>query len=106
MSSPCWMTWTALPRTRRRPRLHLQSLAEQRSDRKPPASAATVPSHRKLAHHAPAPATIPAALPLCARPTLSNTDIDRVIDELVAEALPKLEKALRLRLRDALRRKN
>lgn len=36
---------------------------------------------------------------------LSNTDIDRIVDSLVEDALPKLEKALRLRLRDALRRK-
>ena len=39
-----------------------------------------------------------------ARPTLTNRDIDNAIDELVAEALPKLEKALRLKLRAALRR--
>ena len=39
------------------------------------------------------------------RPTLTNSDIDAAVDELVAEALPKLEKALRLKLRAALRRK-
>lgn len=42
------------------------------------------------------------------RPTqkLSDGEIDQIVDSLVAEALPKLERALRLRLRDALRRKN
>ena len=49
----------------------------------------------------PTPAPQTAAL----RPTLTNRDIDAAIDELVAEALPKLEKALRLKLRAALRRK-
>ena len=39
-----------------------------------------------------------------ARPTLTHRDNDNAIDELVAEALPKLEKALRLKLRAALRR--
>ncbi len=48
----------------------------------------------------PAPQQAPAR-----RPTLTNSDIDAAIDELVAEALPKLEKALRLKLRAALRRK-
>jgi len=52
----------------------------------------------------PAPATV-APTPPAARPSLNNADIDAVIDELVAEALPKLEKALRLKLRAALRRK-
>jgi len=52
----------------------------------------------------PAPATV-APTPSAARPSLNNADIDAVIDELVAEALPKLEKALRLKLRTALRRK-
>ncbi len=37
---------------------------------------------------------------------MNNADIDAVIDELVAEALPKLEKALRLKLRAALRKKS
>ena len=53
----------------------------------------------------PAPATV-APTPSAARPSLNNADIDAVIDELVAEALPKLEKALRLKLRAALRRKS
>ena len=48
----------------------------------------------------PAPQQAPAP-----RPTLTNSDIDAAVDELVAEALPKLEKALRLKLRAALRRK-
>ena len=50
----------------------------------------------------------PPAQPAPARPqqTLSNEDIEKIVDSLVDEALPKLEKALRLRLRDALRRKN
>ena len=78
----------------------IRKLASERSN--PFLPTASPPTTR------PAPATAsPAAPTLSApRPTLSNTDIDRVIDELVAEALPKLEKALRLRLRDALRRKN
>ncbi|MEQ3683186.1 hypothetical protein [Alcanivorax sp.] len=59
--------------------------------------------------HAPAPSVSPASTPAqqttaTARPTLTNRDIDNAIDELVAEALPKLEKALRLKLRAALRR--
>ena len=52
----------------------------------------------------PAPDTSQAQ-PAAPRPTLTNSDIDAAIDELVAEALPKLEKALRLKLRAALRRK-
>ncbi|EDX89080.1 hypothetical protein [Alcanivorax sp. DG881] len=54
----------------------------------------------------PAP-SVPTPAPQTAapRPTLTNRDIDAAIDELVAEALPKLEKALRLKLRAALRRK-
>lgn len=48
----------------------------------------------------PAPQTPPAP-----RPALAHRDIDTAIDELVAEALPKLEKALRLKLRAALRKK-
>tara|TARA_B100000676_G_C18025381_1_gene815272 strand:- start:1323 stop:1679 length:357 start_codon:yes stop_codon:yes gene_type:complete len=51
----------------------------------------------------PAPAAPPATAD---RPSLNNADIDAVIDDLVAEALPKLEKALRLKLRAALRRKS
>lgn len=50
----------------------------------------------------PTPAPQQASAP---RATLTNSDIDAAIDELVAEALPKLEKALRLKLRAALRRK-
>ena len=53
----------------------------------------------------PAPA-VTTPTPSTARPSLSNADIDAVIDELVAEALPKLEKSLRLRLRAALRKKS
>ncbi|MEH6783386.1 MAG: hypothetical protein V7688_05855 [Alcanivorax jadensis] len=53
----------------------------------------------------PAPA-VTTPNPSAARPSLSNADIDVVIDELVAEALPKLEKSLRLRLRTALRKKS
>ena len=52
-----------------------------------------------------APAVTPPP-PSSARPTLNSDDIDAVIDELVAEALPKLEKALRLKLRAALRKKS
>lgn len=50
----------------------------------------------------------PPVQPAPSRPPqqLSSTEIDRMVDNLVEEALPKLEKALRLRLRDALRRKN
>ena len=40
------------------------------------------------------------------RPTLTHNDIDAAIDELVADALPKLEKALRLKLRATLRKKS
>ena len=78
----------------------IRKLASERSN--PFLPTASPPTTR------PAPATASPAgpAPSAPRPTLSNTDIDRVIDELVAEALPKLEKALRLRLRDALRRKN
>jgi len=52
-----------------------------------------------------APAVM-APPPSSARPALNSDDIDAVIDELVAEALPKLEKALRLKLRAALRKKS
>ncbi len=51
------------------------------------------------------PVPTPAPQAPTPRPTLTNSDIDAAIDELVAEALPKLEKALRLKLRAALRRK-
>ncbi|MED5388765.1 MAG: hypothetical protein VX793_07925 [Pseudomonadota bacterium] len=54
---------------------------------------------------APASTAVPAAPPP-ERPSLSSADIDAVIDDLVAEAMPKLEKALRLKLRAALRRKS
>ncbi|MZR64262.1 hypothetical protein [Alcanivorax sp. DP30] len=54
-----------------------------------------------LARPSPPPAK-PAPRP---QQQLSNADIERIVDSLVEEALPKLEKALRLRLRDALRRK-
>ncbi|KGD65573.1 hypothetical protein Y5S_01466 [Alcanivorax nanhaiticus] len=37
---------------------------------------------------------------------LSPSEIEQIVDSLVTEALPKLEQALRMRLRDALRRKN
>ena len=53
----------------------------------------------------PAPAAV-TSTPPATRPSLNNADIDAVIDELVTEALPKLEKALRLKLRAALRRKS
>ncbi len=52
-----------------------------------------------------APPAQPPAAPR-SQPPLNNNDIDQIVDSLVEEALPKLEKALRLRLRDALRRKN
>ncbi len=52
----------------------------------------------------PTPATV-TPTPPAGRSSLSSADIDAVIDELVADALPKLEKALRLKLRAALRRK-
>lgn len=65
--------------------------------------------NRTANQHAPTPSGPSISTPAqqttaTARPTLTNRDIDSAIDELVAEALPKLEKALRLKLRAALRR--
>ncbi len=67
---------------------------------------------RKLASERANPFLSPGATPPTSSPAprpaqqLGSAEIDRIVDSLVEEALPKLEKALRLRLRDALRRKN
>ncbi|MCG8394030.1 MAG: hypothetical protein MI745_13195 [Pseudomonadales bacterium] len=75
-------------------RHHIRRLASERAN--PFLSAQ---STGKPAQAAPAPKATP-------RPSLSATDIEAVIDDLVADALPKLEKALRLKLREALRKKS
>ncbi|MGJ3256140.1 MAG: hypothetical protein ACFE0K_07415 [Alcanivorax sp.] len=79
-------------------RMQIRKLASERSN---PFLGSPPPSPRETS----APA-ITTPTPAAARPSLSNADIDAVIDELVAEALPKLEKSLRLRLRAALRKKS
>ena len=70
----------------------IRKLASERSN--PFLPTASLPTTR------PAPATVLRQAPPLRPYRPEHTDIDRVIDELVAEAR-KLEKALRLRLRDA-----
>ena len=79
-------------------RMQIRKLASERNN---PFLGTPPPSPRE----SPAPA-VTTSSPSAARPSLSNADIDAIIDDLVAEALPKLEKSLRLRLRAALRKKS
>lgn len=79
----------------------IRQLASERSN--PFLSGNLAPREPQASPAPPVPTPAPQAP--TPRPTLTNSDIDAAIDELVAEALPKLEKALRLKLRAALRRK-
>ncbi|MCK0154876.1 hypothetical protein MWU49_14260 [Alcanivorax sp. S6407] len=93
----------------------IQSLLDDMESSAPPSRPASMDSEqiRKLASERanpfldrPAPTAPAQPAPSRTPSALNNADIDQIVDSLVQEALPKLEKALRLRLRDALRRKN
>lgn len=88
---------TTLPDSHR-----IRQLADERTN--PFLGGSPAPRRNDTAPVPPVPTPSPQAEP-APRPTLTNRDIDTAIDELVAEALPKLEKALRLKLRASLRRK-